>query len=161
MLQNTSRPGQPLQVGDNWTLNITGPPNAAVVNTASHNGVAIGSTNYGKTDGNGNFQLTGYMSPDTVGTWYETWAVGNSSATLSFSVANASSSGSGGAGSGSGETGGGGATGTGDGSGANQTAPPATSSVPAFSFMGLSGTSLLIVAGLLVAGAFLLFGGKR
>jgi hypothetical protein len=159
MLQNTSRPGQPLQVGDNWLLNIVGPPNATVVNAASHNGVAIGSTNYGKTDSNGKLTLNGVMTPDTVGTWVETWTVGASSATLSFSVATAAGSGST-AGGGAGETGGGGATPT-DTAGANQTAPPSTSAVAPFSVFGLSGTSLLIVAGLVLGGAFLLFGGKR
>jgi hypothetical protein len=75
-LQNTSRPGQQFQVGDSWTLSITGMANSPVTDTASQNGVSLGTTPYGSTDSNGRFSLSGSMGSGTVGTWMEQWSVG-------------------------------------------------------------------------------------
>jgi hypothetical protein len=157
VLQNSSRPGQPFQVGDNFLLTISGPPNAAVVNSATQNGVSVGSTNYGSTDGNGSFSLSGTMTPGTVGTWAETWTVGTSSASLSFSVAaaNPGTTGSGG----SGETGGGGSTSTTVPTVSSP--PPAAATTTGFSFFGLSGTMLLVIAGAVVLLMLLFRGGRR
>ena len=92
---NTSRPGQPLAVGDSWTLTITGPANSPVSNTASQNGNSLGTTPYGSTNGSGVFSLNGTATASTVGTWSETWSVGGVSApALNFTVSAAPSSGS-------------------------------------------------------------------
>jgi hypothetical protein len=75
-LQNTSRPGQAFQVGDSWLITITGTPNSPVTDTATQNGVSLGTTPYGSTDSNGNFSLTGSMASGVVGSWMEQWSVG-------------------------------------------------------------------------------------
>jgi hypothetical protein len=85
-IQNTSRPGQPLQVGDSWLVTVMGPPNSPVSNTASI-GNWSGSAPYGSTDENGNFTLTGQATASTVGTWTETWSVGGINApAITFTV---------------------------------------------------------------------------
>jgi hypothetical protein len=153
-LQNISRPGQPFQVGDNWSLSLTGAPNAAVINTANQNGVSIGSTPYGQTDGNGKLVLTGTFTPDTVGSWSETWQVGTGSTSVSFTVNNAPV-GVSAPSPGATATGGGGATAT----DSTTAAAPAASLIPG-SLTALPWGTIALVAG---AGLVLwmLFGGKR
>lgn len=91
VLSNTSRPGQSFQVGDSWSLQITGAPNSPVSDAATQNGQSLGSTPYGSTDGNGNFSLTGTFTSATAGTWSEAWTVGGVAApTLNFTVGNPS-----------------------------------------------------------------------
>lgn len=86
-IANTSRPGQPFQVGDAWKLTITGTPGQPVAGTASQNGQSLGTTPYGSTDANGQLVLTGAMDASTVGNWSELWTVGTVSApVLAFSV---------------------------------------------------------------------------
>jgi len=154
-LQNMSRPGQPFQVGDDWSLTLTGAPNAAVINTASQNGISIGATPYGQTDGNGKLVLTGIFTPDAVGSWSETWQVGTGSTSVSFNVANAPV-GAAAPPAGSTATGGGGATMT----DSTSAAPPAASSLLPSSLSSLPWGTIALVAG---AGLVLwfAFGGKR
>lgn len=91
-LVNTSRPGQSLQVGDSWTLTVTGPPNSPVSDLAVQNGNSLGVTPYGSTNSSGVFTLNGTATAGTVGTWSETWSVGGVNApALNFSVAAAPS----------------------------------------------------------------------
>ena len=91
-LVNVSRPGMPAQVGDNFSLTISGSPNQVVTGSATQNGQSAGSTTYGSTDGGGNRVLTGTYDASTVGNWVEQWQVGNGTpASLSFSVAAAGS----------------------------------------------------------------------
>ncbi len=87
-LLNTSRPSaSSFQVGDSWTLTITGAPNSPVTDAASQNGQSLGTTPYGSTDGNGNFSLSGTIGSGQIGTWSETWAVGGVAApTLNFTI---------------------------------------------------------------------------
>jgi hypothetical protein len=154
-LQNMSRPGQPFQVGDNWSLTLTGAPNAAVINTAAQNGISIGATPYGQTDGNGKLVLTGTFTPDTVGTWSETWQVGTGSASVSFTVANAPV-GAATPPTGSTATGGGGQTAT----DSTTAAPPDSVALLPSSISSLPwGTIALVAGGGLIL--WMLFGGKR
>lgn len=100
---NTSRPGQPLQAGDNWQVNITGAtPNSPVSVSGTRNGASSGpSAVEGTTDGSGNFSTSGTMSAENVGNWAEQWAIAGKILNLQFSVvssvpaAGGSSSGSG------------------------------------------------------------------
>jgi hypothetical protein len=88
-ITNVSRPGQSFQVGDSWSLLITGTPGVAVVGTASQNGAAPSSSNFETTNESGQLTLTGTFGAGDVGTWSESWLVGSGSPyTISFSVAN-------------------------------------------------------------------------
>lgn len=82
-----SRGGNILYPGDTWTVSIAGgAPNSQVVVQGGKNG-ATGSNVMGNTDGGGNFSLSGTLTPDTVGSWSETWSVGGTVAgSFSFVV---------------------------------------------------------------------------
>jgi len=84
----TSRGGTSLQVGDSWTVKITGAtPGQQVVVRGGKNGQSD-MTPMGTIDANGNFSLSGTISADQVGSWSETWLVGPASAgSFSFTVA--------------------------------------------------------------------------
>src|ERR1700678_999292 len=88
-LVDTTNPGK-FYVGDSWTLTIVGPPNSPVSNTASQNGVSLGTTGYGSTDADGKFSLTGTFPASTIGAWVEQWMVGGAfdpqPAPISFTV---------------------------------------------------------------------------
>ena len=88
-LVNVTRGGSDFLVGDLWRVDVNGPPNQPVVNHAVKDGIDLGSTQYGYTDGSGNFVLTGSMAGVDVGHWTETWSVGGVDATptLMFTVA--------------------------------------------------------------------------
>jgi len=83
----TSRGGTSLQVGDSWTITITGAtPNQPVAVTGGKNG-STATTPMGTTDSNGRFALSGQFDASTVGSWYENWTVGGvSSGSFSFTV---------------------------------------------------------------------------
>ena len=86
-LTDLTHPGGPYTAGDNWQLLITGPPNSPVVGTGSQNGATSSSTPFGQTDSNGNFILTGSWDATNVGSWVESWQVGNAPPTpLNFTV---------------------------------------------------------------------------
>lgn len=77
-LENVTRNSTNYQVGDSWRVTITrAAPNQPVFVAGTQNGKSVGQTQVGKTDGQGNFTLSGVMTPDTIGQWYETWMVGN------------------------------------------------------------------------------------
>ena len=88
-LNNESNPGGQFAVGDQFTVIVTGPPNAAVTATSSQNGGAQSSGSMGTTDESGTLQITGTWSAANAGTWAETWNVAGSSAAaaLNFTVA--------------------------------------------------------------------------
>jgi hypothetical protein len=86
-IQNVSRPGQSLQVGDDWRITVTGPSYTPVTVTAVQNGTNLGTSSVGSTDGTGTFTLNGTASAGTVGSWSESWAVGGQQTLLSFVVA--------------------------------------------------------------------------
>src|SRR5579883_831020 len=87
---HTSRSGSVLYPGDSWTISITGgQPNAPVKVVGGVNGQQ-NTVVYGTTDANGNFTLSGIgrahrrrgslrgtFSQSDVGSWSETWYVGN------------------------------------------------------------------------------------
>jgi hypothetical protein len=85
----TSRGGASLQVGDTWTVSITGAsPNAPVTVSGSMPGSTFSGSAMGSTDGSGNFSKSGALDFSTVGAWQESWAVGGApSGSFSFSVA--------------------------------------------------------------------------
>ena len=77
----TTPNGQTPQVGDPWSISIKGAaPNAQVVVTQTINGGAPKSGQFGTSDGNGNFAASGTFTPDTVGSWTESWTVGGAPA---------------------------------------------------------------------------------
>ena len=88
-LNNESNPGGQFAVGDQFTVIVTGPPNAAVTATSSQNGGAQSSGSMGTTDESGTLQITGTWSAANAGSWAETWNVAGSSgaAALNFTVA--------------------------------------------------------------------------
>jgi hypothetical protein len=96
-LTNTSRPGQPFQVGDGFRVSITGAaPNAPVTASSVQNGATQGAVAMGSTDASGSYSTSGSMSTSSVGTWLETWTVaGVALSPIAFSVAAASGTGSG------------------------------------------------------------------
>lgn len=72
----TTSSGQ-YNVGDTWTINISGAsPNAVVSATSSFNNVTNAAENFGNTDSNGNWSLSGVFQSSNVGDWKETWMVG-------------------------------------------------------------------------------------
>ena len=143
VLTNTSRPGQPFQVGDSWQLNITGPPNSPVSDLAVQNGNSLGETGYGSTDANGNFSLSGSFPASTVGNWSETWSVaGQNAGSLSFTVSAAPSTG-GGSGSGGGSSAGSNPSGSGP-----VTVPAATTPASCFAPLAQFGIPDSCVGGL-------------
>jgi len=80
-LTNLTRGGTNFIVGDYWRIDVTGPPDQEVKVCATFNGSSLGCTAYGQTDSSGNFQLSGFMDESTIGTWVETWYVGDVQAT--------------------------------------------------------------------------------
>lgn len=92
-LENTSRPGVGLRVGDAWTLRVSGSPNSAVTGAARQDGRDMGSTGYGSTDSQGLLVIRGTMGAEHVGTWVEKWTVNGMTADLTFTVQPAATSG--------------------------------------------------------------------
>lgn len=84
-----SRGGQTLQVGDTWTVKITGAsPNSPVTVSGVMPGAAFTDTPMGSTDSSGSFVKSGQLDSSTVGTWNESWKVGGQlSGSASFTVA--------------------------------------------------------------------------
>jgi len=76
-------------IGDSWTITVTGPPNASVTAAGVQNGTAVGSaTPMGTIGSNGTLVLTGTMAASQVGSWIESWTVGGQNAgSVSFTVA--------------------------------------------------------------------------
>lgn len=82
-LTNSSRPGQPFQSGDKFSLVITGAPGATVAGT-----LAGSTSSFGTTDGTGTLTILGTFGDGDVGSHQETWqAGGGSPASLNFTVA--------------------------------------------------------------------------
>jgi hypothetical protein len=92
-LTNTTRPGQPPQVGDSIRVDIQGgPPNEAVTVTVTHNGTTS-TSEMGRTNAAGAWSTTVRMTAAEVGSWGEHWRVGAwpASPSLSFTVSAAPS----------------------------------------------------------------------
>lgn len=72
----TSGSGYPnFHVGDSWQLVVRGDPNQPVYVFGGKDGA--NTTNLmGKTDASGVFTLTGTMTADQIGNWFEQWIVG-------------------------------------------------------------------------------------
>jgi hypothetical protein len=85
-LENTSRPGQALMSGDQWTLRINGSPESEVLGWGEHNGQGAGESRFGKTDSQGVLVIRGQMKDAEIGQWRQRWTVAGMSAPLSFSV---------------------------------------------------------------------------
>src|SRR5574337_894333 len=65
-LINTSRPGQPFRVGDDFRISISGAkPNAQFAVSATQDGRSLGTTPFGKTDSQGNYTQTGHLDAST------------------------------------------------------------------------------------------------
>lgn len=89
VIVNSSRGGTSFVVGDSFNLTIKGSPNSPVNETASsQNGASQGGFAAGSTDSTGTLVITGTFDSSTIGSWQETWQVGNGTrASISFSVA--------------------------------------------------------------------------
>lgn len=88
-LINTVRPtATDFYVGETWILNVWGGTGQTVTISATHNGVPLGTSTLGTTDGTGFFSLSGSMSTAEIGSWVETVTVGGIAATptLAFQV---------------------------------------------------------------------------
>jgi hypothetical protein len=70
------------RAGDQFTLTVTGPPNAPVMITASQNGGPFNQqpVQLGSTDANGRFVLVGNWVAANAGTWIENITVGGAPA---------------------------------------------------------------------------------
>jgi len=64
------------QAGAPWTIVVSGQPNRPVSIAARKDGRDLGETTYGSTDSQGQFQMKGTFTEDTVGQWSETVKVG-------------------------------------------------------------------------------------
>jgi len=75
-------------VGDTWSMQISGAtPNSPVTISASQNGQSMGTSNFGSTDANGNWSLSGQFGAGNVGIWVESIMVGGSVVgSLNFTV---------------------------------------------------------------------------
>lgn len=79
-------------VGDAWTLVVTGAPNQPVSMSGGKNG-ANATASFGNTDSNGRFTLTGSFQASEVGSWQETWNVGQQVAgRINFAIQGAQAS---------------------------------------------------------------------
>ena len=65
-------------VGRSWRITVTGPALQPVSVHAYQNGKDLGRTQYGRTDSNGVFDLSGSFTPGVEGGWVEYWYVGDS-----------------------------------------------------------------------------------
>lgn len=90
-LENNTRPGGALRVGDNWTLKVSGSPNSPVTASATQNGRDMGTSNFGTTNAAGELTVKGTFDAGNVGAWVQTWKVNGMSGVLNFNVAAAAS----------------------------------------------------------------------
>lgn len=81
-----------LQVGDSWTITITGAmPNSAVTVNGTKNGGSFGVVAEGATDSSGNFSKSATVGSGDIGTWQEVWSVGSTNVgAIMFSVVQSS-----------------------------------------------------------------------
>ena len=142
------------QVGDSWTVTITGAtPNADVTVYGIHPDGSTAQSSMGQTLPDGTFTLSGTFDTTVEGKWTETWYVNGQQigSPFSFTVGVPSS----GTGTGGGGTPGGGSTGGGNTGGGGNGGP----SVPSTIF-GINSTYVLAGgAGLLLL--LVMMGGKR
>jgi hypothetical protein len=160
LVNNSGGSNSSFNVGDAWSIIVTGPPNAAVVAGATQNGSSLGSSPQGTIGSNGQLTITGTMSAAQVGNWTESWTVGGKSAgSLSFSVA-APSGGSGGGNTGG--SGGGGGNAGGGNTGGNAGGGLNLSSLLTGTAFSIGSVAVPVwgVAAAVLAGFFLM-GGKR
>ena len=66
-------------VGESWQITVKGAPNTEVYVIGGKNGEQIKNT-MGKTDSNGTFTLSGTTKSSEIGSWQESWYVGDKSA---------------------------------------------------------------------------------
>lgn len=72
-----SRPGTSFQVGDTWTITVTGTPGQSVYASGSQNGGPYTTTTMGTINSGGQWSTSGSFDPSTVGSWAERWLVGS------------------------------------------------------------------------------------
>lgn len=74
-ITNIARPGAPgrFRVGDPWQITIKAPAGSTIYAVASHNGVHIGQSPFGKVPANGIMLLNGTFTADQRGAWQENW----------------------------------------------------------------------------------------
>lgn len=76
-LSNLTRPGDTeYQIGDQWQLDVTGPPQQNIVIGGTLDDAALTPVVAGKTDAAGRWTLTGQFTRGDVGDWIETYSVG-------------------------------------------------------------------------------------
>lgn len=166
--RNLSRPNLPFRVGDMFSLDVMGAPNAMVKITATKNGTPVGTTSFGATDGHGQRSITGTMTAAEIGSWLEVIQVGDGGQpyTLSFNVSPAAVNSAGqqttSTGAGSSQTGGGSTTATNvNDSGDTDTAPPAPAADTGGLTIGGVHLSTPVLLGVAAAALFYFSGGRR
>ncbi len=72
-MQNLTHAGQDAlyQVGDQWSITVTGAPSQAVSISAFHDSISIGPAAAVQLDGAGSLVITGKMAQSHVGDWLE------------------------------------------------------------------------------------------
>ena len=99
IITNVSRPGQALQVGDQYLTTIQGAPNQPVTMLGLLNAVVVhpATTQVGVTDSNGQLLVQGTLVTSNIGVHLQTWYVGTVAAMpITFTVSAASSTPTGG-----------------------------------------------------------------
>lgn len=85
-LIDLTRGGTDFQAGDTFNLIVAGPPNQTVTVIQSENGAPGSPFQFGQTDSNGNFSITGTWSSSNVGSYGQIWSVGNLQATPTLAI---------------------------------------------------------------------------
>lgn len=87
LVNNSGGSNSTFNVGDSWTITVTGPPNSAVTAGATQNGTSLGTSPMGTIDSRGQLVITGTMAAAQVGSWVETWNVaGKQVGNIAFAV---------------------------------------------------------------------------
>ena len=77
-LDNLTRPGSSFfYVGERFRVTVQGAPGQPVSVTAGSTSLATSTSTYGSTNSQGLFSLDGQMGTGEIGTWRETWRVGD------------------------------------------------------------------------------------
>jgi hypothetical protein len=86
---NVTRPGSPgrVKVGEQFTVQIFGPPGVAIYAVAKHNGQDNGQAGFGVIPASGTLLISGSFGVADSGTWIENWyAQGNYIGEIAFTV---------------------------------------------------------------------------
>jgi hypothetical protein len=155
-LDNLTRPGSSFfYVGEQFRVTVQGAPGQPVSVTAGSTSQPTSTASYGATNAQGLFSVEGQMGNGEIGTWHETWRVGDVPArpNLEFEVKEAQKAAASppkdttgtGAGAGAGAGGAGGASGAGAGAGAGSFNLTLPSNIPTWAYLAGGGLLLFLL----------------